>query len=158
MYNSNNALSTLFPTKKGLYAKSDLCPYSSPCAVHELQGKSLADGDRVREVAHSAQGSWWGPELFGWCSFPQTAIERNRQGEWKNQIYQQHCRPPSSTSVTANGEWEEAILQPPSVTDSTPDSTHYSLALRLSFSLSLSLPISLALFRMPWYCRPLTLT
>lgn len=69
-------MSTLFPTKKGLYVKSDLLPYSSPCAVQELQGKSFADGDRGRKVAHSAQGSWWGPELFGWCSFPQTAIER----------------------------------------------------------------------------------
>lgn len=65
MYNMNDAMSALFPTKKRLYVKSDLLPYSSPCAVQELRGKSLADGDRGREVAHSAQGSWWGLELFG---------------------------------------------------------------------------------------------
>lgn len=64
MYKMNDAMSTLCPTKKGLYVKSDLLRYSFPYAVQELRGKSLADGDRVREVAHSAQWSWWGPELF----------------------------------------------------------------------------------------------
>lgn len=57
-------MSTLFPAKKGLNVKSDLFLYSSPYAVWELRGESLADRDQGREVAHSAQGSWWGPELF----------------------------------------------------------------------------------------------
>ncbi len=72
-------MSTLFPTKKGLNVKSDLFLYSSPYAVRELRGESLADRDQGREVAHSAQGSWWGPELFRWCSFPQTAMERETE-------------------------------------------------------------------------------
>ncbi len=148
-------MSTLFPAKKGLNVKSDLFLYGSPYAVRELRGESLADRDHGREVAHSAQGSWWGPELFCWCSFPQTAMERKRRGIKESNISAAVCRPPALLQSQPMGS-ERRLFYSPHLSLTARRTALTTLLLCLSFSLSLSHPILLALFRMPRYCRPLT--
>lgn len=54
--------------------------------------------------------------------------------------------PPSTTLVSQYGEKEEAILQPPSITDSTPDNFHFFLFLSHAPHLHRSLSFCISQF------------
>lgn len=66
------------------------------------------------------------------------AVDWQRGRAVRDRERKQH-RPPSTALVSQYEEKEEAILQPPSITDSTPDNFHFSLFLSHA---PISIPLS----------------